>query len=105
MTCKRTKNARKDLAYVVNKFLRAEQLDPNTARSSSDCHTQTVSPDKRHLQVIAEDLKLIYQINLYCAARSVRLVSKFDFFKYYRMTSRRRKRLNTRCHKFYGPYI
>lgn len=50
MTCKRTKNAKEDLAYVVNKFLRAEPLDPNV-RSFSDCHTQTVSPDKRHLQV------------------------------------------------------
>lgn len=52
MTCKRTKNAKEDLAYVVNKFLRAEPLDPNVARSSADSHTQTVSPDKRHLQVM-----------------------------------------------------
>lgn len=51
MTCKRTKNAKEDLAYVVNKFLRAEPLDPNAVRNSSDSHTQTVSPDKRHLQV------------------------------------------------------
>jgi len=51
MTCKRTKNAKEDLAYVVNKFLRAEPFDPNAVRSSSDSHTQTVSPDKRHLQV------------------------------------------------------
>lgn len=51
MTCKRTKNAKEDLAYVVNKFLRAEPLDANVIRSSSDSHTQTVSPDKRHLQV------------------------------------------------------
>lgn len=51
MTCKRTKNAKEDLAYVVNKFLRAEPFDSNVARSSSDTHTQTVSPDKRHLQV------------------------------------------------------
>ncbi|XP_071642335.1 rab proteins geranylgeranyltransferase component A 1-like isoform X2 [Temnothorax longispinosus] len=50
MTCKRTKNAKKDLAYVVNKFLRAEPLQSNAVRSSSDSHTQTVSPDKRHLQ-------------------------------------------------------
>ncbi|KAG5311118.1 RAE1 geranylgeranyltransferase, partial [Acromyrmex insinuator] len=50
MTCKCTKNAKEDLAYVVNKFLRAEPLDPNAVRSSSDSHTQTVSPDKRHLQ-------------------------------------------------------
>jgi len=51
MTCKRTKNAKEDLAYVVNKFLRAEPLNSNVVRSSSDSHTQTVSPDKRHLQV------------------------------------------------------
>lgn len=51
MTCKRTKNAKDDLAYVVNKFLKAEPYDPNAARNSSDSHTQTVSPDKRHLQV------------------------------------------------------
>jgi len=68
MTCKRSKNAKEDLAYVVNKFLRAEQLDPNTARSSSDCHTQTVSPDKRHLQVIIEEfsnfIKLVCTMQL-----------------------------------------
>lgn len=53
MTCKRTKNAKEDLAYVVNKFLRAEPLDStNAVRNFSDSHTQTVSPDKRHLQVI-----------------------------------------------------
>lgn len=65
MTCKRTKNAREDLAYVVNKFLRAEPLDPNAARSSSDCHTQTVSPDKRHLQVIVENFEenLLRELN------------------------------------------
>lgn len=51
MTCKRTKNAKEDLAYVVNKFLRAEPFDSNAVRSYSDSHTQTVSPDKRHLQV------------------------------------------------------
>jgi len=51
MTCKRTKNAKEDLAYVVNKFLRAEPLNSNVVRSFSDSHTQTVSPDKRHLQV------------------------------------------------------
>lgn len=53
MTCKRTKNAKEDLAYVVNKFLRAEPLySTNAVRNLSDSHTQTVSPDKRHLQVI-----------------------------------------------------
>lgn len=51
MTCKRTTNAKEDLAYVVDKFLRAEPLDPLAIRSSIHSHTQTVSPDKRHLQV------------------------------------------------------
>lgn len=51
MTCKRTTNAKEDLAYVVNKFLRAEPLDPLAIRSSIHSHTQTVSPDKRHIQV------------------------------------------------------
>lgn len=51
MTCKRTTNAKEDLAYVVNKFLKAEPLDPLAIRSSIHSHTQTVSPDKRHLQV------------------------------------------------------
>ncbi|XP_031838052.1 rab escort protein [Nomia melanderi] len=50
MTCKRTTNAKEDLAYVVNKFLRAETFDPLANRSSIHSHTQTVSPDKRHLQ-------------------------------------------------------
>ena len=51
MTCKRTTNAKEDLAYVVNKFLKAEPLDPLAIRSSIHSHTQTVSPDKRHIQV------------------------------------------------------
>lgn len=51
MTCKQTTNAKEDLAYVVNKFLKAEPLDPLAIRSSIHSHTQTVSPDKRHLQV------------------------------------------------------
>lgn len=50
MTCKRTTNAKEDLAYVVNKFLRAEAFDPLAIRSSIHSHTQTVSPEKRHLQ-------------------------------------------------------
>ncbi|XP_053970848.1 rab proteins geranylgeranyltransferase component A 1 [Hylaeus anthracinus] len=50
MTCKRTTNAKEDLAYVVNKFLKAEPFDPSAIRSSIHSHTQTVSPDKRHLQ-------------------------------------------------------
>lgn len=52
MTSKRTKTAKEDLAYVVNKFLKAEMYDSNVGRISTDSHTQTVSPDKRHLQVI-----------------------------------------------------
>ncbi|XP_017757912.1 PREDICTED: rab proteins geranylgeranyltransferase component A 1 [Eufriesea mexicana] len=55
MTCKRTTNAKEDLAYVVNKFLKAEPLDPLAIRSSIHSHTQTVSPDKRHLQDGDED--------------------------------------------------
>ncbi|XP_076164472.1 rab escort protein isoform X2 [Ptiloglossa arizonensis] len=50
MTCKRTTNAKEDLAYVVNKFLIAEPFDPLAIRSSIHSHTQTVSPDNRHLQ-------------------------------------------------------
>ncbi|KAG7187878.1 hypothetical protein KM043_013857 [Ampulex compressa] len=50
MTCKRTTNAKEDLAYIVNKFLRAEMVEPNIVRNSTDSHTQTVSPEKRHLQ-------------------------------------------------------
>lgn len=51
MTCKRTTNAKEDLSYAVNKFLKAEPLDPSATRSSIHSHTQTVSPDKRHIQV------------------------------------------------------
>ncbi|XP_076397043.1 rab escort protein isoform X2 [Megachile rotundata] len=50
MTCKRTTNAKEDLSYAVNKFLKAEPLDPLATRSSIHSHTQTVSPDKRHIQ-------------------------------------------------------
>ncbi|XP_035734550.1 rab proteins geranylgeranyltransferase component A 1-like [Vespa mandarinia] len=50
MTCKRTKTAKEDLAYMVKKFLRSEMVEPSLARNSTDSHTQTVSPDKRHLQ-------------------------------------------------------
>lgn len=52
MTCKRTKTAKEDLAYMVKKFLRSEMVEPSLARNFTDSHTQTVSPDKRHLQVI-----------------------------------------------------
>lgn len=58
MTCKRTTNAKEDLAYVVNKFLKAEPLDPLAIRSSIHSHTQTVSPDKRHIQVC-----FLYMVN------------------------------------------
>ncbi|XP_076629473.1 rab escort protein [Colletes latitarsis] len=54
MTCKRTTNAKEDLAYVVNKFLKAEPFDPLAIRSSIHSHTQTVSPDKRHIQESSE---------------------------------------------------
>lgn len=50
MTCKRTKNAKEDLAYVVEKFLKAEPLDPMAVRSSIHSHTQTVANDKQHAQ-------------------------------------------------------
>ncbi|XP_043490567.1 rab proteins geranylgeranyltransferase component A 1 [Polistes fuscatus] len=50
MTCKRTKTAKEDLEYMVKKFLRSEMVEPSLGRSSTDSHTQTVSPDKRHLQ-------------------------------------------------------
>ncbi|KAK2586255.1 hypothetical protein KPH14_001511 [Odynerus spinipes] len=50
MTCKRTKTAKEDLEYMVKKFLRSEMVEPSAGRSSTDSHTQTVSPDKRHLQ-------------------------------------------------------
>ncbi|XP_076233779.1 rab escort protein [Calliopsis andreniformis] len=57
MTCKRTTNAKEDLAYVVNKFLKAEPFDPSVIRSSIHSHTQTVSPEKRHLQEGGEEDK------------------------------------------------
>ncbi|XP_033218479.1 rab proteins geranylgeranyltransferase component A 2 [Belonocnema kinseyi] len=49
MTCKRTKTAKEDLEFVVKKFLKVGALEPNISRSPTDSHTQTVSPDKRHL--------------------------------------------------------
>lgn len=57
MTCKRTTNAKEDLSYAVNKFLKAEPLDPLATRSSIHSHTQTVSPDKRHIQEGEENNK------------------------------------------------
>ncbi|XP_012273654.1 rab proteins geranylgeranyltransferase component A 1 [Orussus abietinus] len=57
MTCKRTKTAKEDLAYVVDKFLRAEMLEPKDSRNSTDSHTQTTSPERRHLQDGNQDPK------------------------------------------------
>lgn len=51
VTCKRTKTAEEDLSYVVQKFLRAEVIDTNVIRYTTDSHTHTVSTDKRHLQM------------------------------------------------------
>lgn len=64
MTCKRTTNAKEDLAYVVNKFLRAEPLDPLAIRSSIHSHTQTVSPDKRHIQVCFSCTSYIFMVRV-----------------------------------------
>ena len=50
MTCKRTKTAKEDLAHVLEKFLRTDPVEPTVVRYPTDSHTQTVSPDKRHLQ-------------------------------------------------------
>ncbi|XP_066581307.1 rab proteins geranylgeranyltransferase component A [Prorops nasuta] len=50
MTCKRTKTAKEDLAYIVSKFLRTEPFVSNLGRSLTDSHTQTVSPNKQHVQ-------------------------------------------------------
>ncbi|KAL7289860.1 hypothetical protein TKK_0016258 [Trichogramma kaykai] len=41
MTCKRTKTAKEDLAYVVKKFLKAEKLEKNVSRTPTDSQTQT----------------------------------------------------------------
>ncbi|KAJ8675672.1 hypothetical protein QAD02_011458 [Eretmocerus hayati] len=50
MTCKRTKSAKEDLAYVVKKFLKAETLCSNASRTPTDSHTQTVAPDQHPAQ-------------------------------------------------------
>lgn len=52
LTCKQTKTAKEDLDYVVKKFLRAETHEFHVNRGPTDCHTQTVSPDKRHVSVL-----------------------------------------------------
>lgn len=52
MTCKQTKTAKEDLDYVVKKFLRAETQEFHVNRGPTDCHTQTVSPDNRHVSVL-----------------------------------------------------
>lgn len=41
MTCKRTKTAKEDLAFIVEKFLGLEALKPNVLRYPTDMHTQT----------------------------------------------------------------
>lgn len=64
MTCKRTNNAKEDLAYVVDKFLKLDPVYPNMSRSLSDSHTQTVSPEKRHLQVF-EIENLLFLLKLF----------------------------------------
>lgn len=46
MTCKRTKTAKEDLAYVVEKFLGNEAPEPNVTKYPNDMHTQTVSSSK-----------------------------------------------------------
>lgn len=52
MTCRRTKTAKEDLAYVVKRFLRAETLVKNVSRTPTDSHTQTVGLDDQQAQVI-----------------------------------------------------
>ena len=66
MTCKRTKTAKEDLEYVVKKFLRAGALEPNVSRSPTDSHTQTVSPDKRHLPVFLKSRFIKLYLSLLC---------------------------------------
>ncbi|XP_034936778.1 rab proteins geranylgeranyltransferase component A 1 [Chelonus insularis] len=46
MTCKRTKTAKEDLKYVVEKFLASEAIEPNVSHLPTDMHTQT--SDKAH---------------------------------------------------------
>ncbi|XP_058789210.1 rab proteins geranylgeranyltransferase component A 1 [Phymastichus coffea] len=46
MTCKRTKNAKEDLAYAVQRFLHAKPLERIVSRTPTDSHTQTVANDQ-----------------------------------------------------------
>lgn len=57
MTCKRTKNAKEDLAYAVQRFLHAKPLERNVSRSPTDSHTQTVAGDQT--QVISKILIIV----------------------------------------------
>lgn len=57
MTCKRTKTAAEDLAYVLEKFLRTDPVEPTVVRYPTDSHTQTSSPDNKHLQDAKKDGK------------------------------------------------
>ncbi|XP_011501244.1 PREDICTED: rab proteins geranylgeranyltransferase component A 1 isoform X1 [Ceratosolen solmsi marchali] len=50
MTCKRTKTAQEDLAYVVKRFLCAKTLESNVSRTPTDSHTQTVATDQHQAQ-------------------------------------------------------
>ena len=66
MTCKRTKTAKEDLAYVVKKFLRATTLESNVSRTPTDSHTQTVSADQQSAQVI-RNIQIFTFIKSTCA--------------------------------------
>jgi hypothetical protein len=52
MTCKRTKTAKEDLAYVVRKFLCAKTLESNVSRTPTDSHTQTLATDPQNAQAM-----------------------------------------------------
>ncbi|XP_071560115.1 rab escort protein isoform X2 [Temnothorax nylanderi] len=61
MTCKRTKNAKEDLAYVVNKFLRAEPLHSNADDRQKKEETEYPVPQvlwSLYLNLPASDIKL-----------------------------------------------
>ncbi|XP_077278479.1 rab escort protein isoform X2 [Temnothorax americanus] len=61
MTCKRTKNAKEDLAYVVNKFLRAEPLQSNVDDRQEKEETEYPVPQvlwSLYLNLPASDIKL-----------------------------------------------
>lgn len=54
MTCRRTKTAKEDLAFVVKKFLCAKTLEKIVSRSPTDSHTQTVGSADQQTQVVIE---------------------------------------------------